>query len=217
MIGLGVAEILVLALLSGGMNSTDLVALVEPAHYFKERNIQPSIDRLIDIVIVEPKTPKAQIMQLVALRRLAEDSDNFKKATNYATNRLAIEEIAAGKRGADAAGFAPEYAKRLLAKIDGAKPGPTKHPPLKDDALSWFPADVQFALALDLRPLHDTPNETLKEMLKTMSNQTKRDLYDQLESVGNYRIERLALGMVDAKNPDERKTFLRITDRKSVV
>jgi hypothetical protein len=213
MTGLGFAEILVLALLSGGMNSTDLVALVEPVHYFKDRNIQSSVDRLIDIVIVDPATPKAQILQLTALRHLADDADAFKKAKNYATNRLAIEEIAAGKRGVDPAGFAQEYAHRVLAKLDGVKPAPAKHAPLRDDALSWFPANVHFAYALDLRPAHDTPNDTLKQMLKLMSNDAKRDMYAQLEKVGNYRIERIALGMVDAKNPDDRKMFARISGK----
>src|ERR1700686_1994774 len=120
--GFGSSEILLLALLSGGMNATDLVELAQPADYFKARRFEPTIDRLIDVVIAEPATAKAQIMQLVALRHIADESDAFKKAKNYETNRLAIEEIAEGKRGKDPAGFAQEYARRVLDKLDGKKP-----------------------------------------------------------------------------------------------
>src|ERR1043166_2170981 len=103
MIGFGFPEMLLLALFSSGLNSIDLVALAPPADYFKSRRFEPTIDRMIDVVIVEPDTPKAQVLQLMALRHILDVADDFKKAKNYDTHRLPIEEIADGKRGKDPA------------------------------------------------------------------------------------------------------------------
>jgi hypothetical protein len=126
----GFAEILALALLTGGMNDTDLVAMVQPKAYFESRQIRLSIDSMIDVAIREPKDNKAQIMQLSALRYLTDESVAFKKADNYASNREAIEEIAQGKRAQDKAGFAREYAQRMLDKLDGKKPAKAKLEPI---------------------------------------------------------------------------------------
>ncbi len=213
MVAVGFMEILALVLLSGGLNSTDLVGLVEPAHYFKSRQIEPTLDRMIDIVIEDPKTPKAQDRQLFSLRYLADQADNFKKAGNYATNREAIEEIAQGKRANDPQGFAQEYAKRVLAKLDGVKPTVAKIRPMREDALNWFPADVRFATALDLRQAQDPGDDALKELLKLMPNNAKSQMYDQIEKLGNMRIERAAFGVVGAEKPGDQKLFVRITGK----
>src|SRR4051794_29528159 len=119
MIGIGFAEILLLALMGGGMNSTDLVALVPPGHYFQSRQIEVSLDKMVELAGRDPKDPKTQVQQLVALRHLADESDKLKKAANYAALRAALEAIAQGKKGADATGFAPEYGQNVLDKIDG--------------------------------------------------------------------------------------------------
>ena len=117
MFALGFAEVLVLALMSGGMASADLVSLVQPQHYFQARKIDVSIDRMVDIANTEPKDAKAQIMQLTALRYLADETEAFKKAPNYATNRQALEAIAQGKKAQDPLGFAQDYANRVLARL----------------------------------------------------------------------------------------------------
>jgi hypothetical protein len=213
MIGIGFAEILVLALMSGGMNSTDLAELIQPAHYFATRRIEPTNDRLIDIVITEPKTAKAQIMQLTALRFIADEADRFKKAKNYPTNREAIEEIAQGKRAQDAQGFAQEYAKRVLAKLDGAKIASAKVRPMRQDALNWFPADLTIGYALDMRQSRDLANDTLKDLMKALPNAAKIEMYEQLEKLGNIRIERAAVGFVDAPKRDDQKIFVRMTGK----
>lgn len=214
MIGLGFAEILMLALMSGGASTTDLVALVQPAHYFQGRQIQVSIDRMIDIAIAEPNTPKAQIMQLTALRYLTDEAENLKKGKNYATNRDAIELIAQGKKANDPQGFAREYAQRLLLKLDGKKAEPAKYRPIREDALGWFPADIKIALALDMRHTAAGPNDSLKGLLKLMPDEAKKEMYDFIEKTGNIRIERIAYGFIDnEKERDKQRHYLRITGK----
>lgn len=213
MAAFGMAEILMLALLSGGINSTDLVGIIQPADYFKSRNIEPTVDRLIDLVIAEPKSPKDQVRQLVSLRHIATTADEFKKAKNYETNRLAIEEIAEGKRGKDPQGFAQEYARAVLARLDGKKPPAVKIAPLRENALSLFPVEATMAYALDIRQAPDAANDTLKELLKLMPKQAKDRMYTQLEQIGNYRVDRVAFAMVDAPERQKRKMFVHVSGK----
>jgi hypothetical protein len=207
------AGFLILAILSGGTNSTDVAALIPPAHYFESRQIDTTVDRMIDVVIAEPKSPKDQIMQLAALRQLADDADNFKKAKNYATNRMAIEEIAQGKRGADPQGFAQEYARKVLAQLDGKKTDPAPVRALREHALNWFPADVTFAAALDLRQSSPATGDPVKELLKLLPREAKLQMYDLAEKLGNIRVERIAFGMVGGAKNEDQKIFLRITGK----
>lgn len=213
MIGLGYVEVLMVALLSSGVSSTDLASIVSPADYFQSRQIAVSIDRMIDIVVVDPKTPKQQIMQLTALRYLAEQADNLKKAKNYKLNREALEDIAKGKLATDPLGFSQEYAQRVLARLDGAKPPPRKFLPLREGALDWFPAEVKFAVAFDGRHAPAPEIDPFKEIMKIVPKQVKSQLYDQLEKMGNLRIDRIAFGMVDSEKRDEQKLMIRITGK----
>ncbi|MSQ95838.1 MAG: hypothetical protein EXR98_14965 [Gemmataceae bacterium] len=213
MIGLGFPEMLVLVLMSGGMSSTDLVAMVPPAHYFQSRQVQVSIDRMIDIAITEPATPKAQVMQLTALRYLADEAENLKKANNYATNRDAIEQIAQGKKANDPQGFAKEYAQRVLMKLDGKKAEPVKTRPIREDALNWFPEDVKIAFAIDMRQPSLAANDPLKELLKLVPDGAKKEMYDQVEKIGNIRVERVAFGFVEGDKRGDQKIYMRLTGK----
>lgn len=204
---------ILLLLLSGGMNTTDLVEMAQPGDFFKSRQIEPTVDQLLDLAIADPTTGQAQIRQLMALRQIAVDADNFKKAKNYATNRMALEEVAEGKRAQDPLGFAQEYARRALARLDGKKLAPAKSRPLREDALNWFPADTKLAFALDARPSGDALDDTLKQLLKLMPETAKGQMYDQMEKWGNIRIERFAFGMVDAEKRDDQKIFMRFTGK----
>ena len=213
MVAFGFAEVLMIAVLASGTNSSDVADIVEPAHYFKSRDIVVTLDRMIDIAMREPKDGKAQIMQLTALRHLANESDAFKKASNYASNREAIEEIAAGKRANDPQGFAQEYAQRLLMKLDGKKAASPKQRSLREDALGWFPADVKFAAALNQKGNNLESKDVFKDLLKLMPANAKAEMYGQLERVGNVRVERIAFGFVEAKNRAEHKIFVRVTGK----
>ena len=146
----GFAEVLVLAVLSGGTTSTDLVALVQPKHYFEYRQFEPSIDKMVDLAGEDPKDAKTQITQLTSLRYLADESAALKKSPKYAAHRQALEEIAAGKKAQDPEGFAKDYANRVLMKLDNAKPKAVKRGALHEDTLNWFPAHATLVGVIDL-------------------------------------------------------------------
>jgi hypothetical protein len=213
MSGSSFVGILFMALTAGSVNATDWMSMVQPTEYFKSRDIDPTLDRMIDFVIEDVNSPKVQIRQLAALQHLANESDKFKQGKNYNLNRMAIEEIAEGKRGKDPAGFGQEYARRLLAKLDGAKFPATKFRPLRQDALNWFPADTKLALAFDMNQLQELSNDTRKGILTTLSDFSRLNLYDQLEAMGNLRVDRLAFAIVDAEKPDDQKIFMRISGK----
>lgn len=206
-------QLLLMVLSAGSVNANDWMMMVQPAEYFKSRRIEPTLDRMIDFAIADIKTPKAQIRQLAALMHLQNESERFKSAKNYESNRMAIEEVAAGQRGADPAGFGQEYAQRLLDKLDGKKIAPPKHQPLRLDALDWFPADTRLALAFDMRNLQDISGHARKEILATLSEYYRLHLYDQLESMGNVRVDRTAFGIVDGGKAEQQKTFIRISGK----
>ena len=217
MMGFGFAEVMMFALVVGGMNNTDLVGLVQPQHYFESRQVRVSIDSMIDIALTDPKDGKAQIMQLTALRYMADESVAFKKASNYATNREAIELIAQGKKAQDKVGFAKEYAQRLLDKLDGKKPAVVKTGPVGADALAWFPADVTLAGALDLRGAGnaDPAKDAIKDILKVMPEREKIQMYNVIEKMGNIRIERIAFAYTDGHEKRNSKFYFRFTGKGS--
>lgn len=201
---------LLAAFLAGGTSSTDVASIVQPAHYFQTREIEISIDKMIELASRAPNDPKTQIQQLVALRHLTDESDKLKKAANYAGHRQTLEKIAQGKLAADTFGFASDHAARVLRKLDSAKPPVVKTRPIREDALEWFPADVTFAATSDLRHGGNPANDAVRDLVKLMPEREKKDMYDFFEQCGNVRIERIAFGFVDAK---ERKIFVRITGK----
>jgi hypothetical protein len=101
MSGSGLFGILMLVLSAGSVNATDWMTMVQPIEYFKSRNIDPTMDRLIDFAIADIDSAKAQIRQLAALQQFTNEAEKFKLAKNYDTNRTAIEEVAEGKHGKD--------------------------------------------------------------------------------------------------------------------
>jgi len=214
MMGLGFAEILVLAIMSGGISNTDLVTLVQPGHYFKSRQIDISVDKAIAYAGDEAKTAKQQIVQLTALRYLMEESETLKKSPKYAAQRQVLEQIASGKKANDSQGFAQEYAAALLAKLDDTKAADVKYPPLRADILNWFPADVALAMAVDFRQTRKAgTNDTLKNLLKLMPEHGKQEMYDHIEKSGNIRVERIAFAMVPSEKREEQKMYLRFTGK----
>ncbi len=216
MAAFGFMEILVLALLSGGASSTDLVALIPPEHYFKSRDIEISPARAVELANMDPKTPKAQIMQLTALRYLFDETEALKKSPRYLGHRQAIEPIAQGKNAQDGLGFAKEYAQRVLRKLDAGKPDVIKLPPVREDALSWFPAHVKLVAAFDFRHarVQAFAPDPVRDLLKMLPDDAKREMYNYLEQVGNIRLERVAFAMTEIDDKrDESKIYIRLTGK----
>jgi hypothetical protein len=216
MFAMGFAEILMLALLSGGASSTDVVSLIQPTHYFQTRQIEVSIDKMLDYASEDPKDAKTQIVQLTALRYLADEADALKKSPKYVAHRQTLEAIATGKKAQDALGFAKDYASRVLHKLDNTKAAPIMSRPVRDDALSWFPATVTMAGALDLQQSRPAgiANDPLKEIIKMIPDRERKQMYEIFEQSGNVRIERIAFGYVDTPGKrEEQKVFLRFTGK----
>lgn len=212
----GFAPMLMLALMSGGYYTADVVTLIQPKHYFQNRQIEISVDRAIDYASDDPKTPKTQIVQLTALRYLSDESEALKKSPKVAGHRKVLEEIAAGKKAADPQGFAQDYANRVLLKLDSAKQPAAKITPLRDSALSWFPAEATLAMAVDLQFARDPgfgANDPLKGLLKLMPEREKKEMYDYLERSGNIRLERIAFATDYREKREERKMYLRFTGK----
>jgi hypothetical protein len=218
MMGIGFAEIIVLALLSGGLSDTDLITLVQPTHYFKSRQIEISVDRAIELANKDPKDAKTQIMQLSALRYLADESATLKKSTTYADYRKVIEQIAQGKKAQDPEGFARDYANRVLLKLDNAKPEAAKFRPVREDALNWFPANVTIAGALDFRQVRMPGGgglDPVRDLVKMIPERERNEMYNLFEKSGNIRGERVAFAYTNGtgKGNGDAKIYMRFTGK----
>ena len=214
MMGFGFMEILVLAIMTGGTSSTDVIALVQPKHYFQYREWEPSIDKMVDIAFEDPKDAKTQVAQLTSLRYLADESEALKKSPKYADQRRMIEAIAQGKKAQDPEGFAKDYANRVLMKLDNAKPAAMKPRPIREDALGWFPSDASLAGAIDLAQARQAVGATdpIKELLKILPDREKKQMYSFIEKSGNVRLERISFAYVDTAK-GEGKIYLRATGK----
>jgi hypothetical protein len=225
----GFAEVLLIVMLSGNVPA-DAVSFIPTAHYFKSRNVEASIDKLVDLAKTDPIDPKTQIMQLVAMKALAEDIANLKKAKNLGEHRKTLEDIASGKKAADPAGFAKDYAAKLLAALDGTPlPMPAELPArVYEDGLRWFPANVQFASVMDNRVAR---NEAMvarfvASLQPLIPDKEKGQIYDAIEKIGNVELHRMAFAMREEPRnaqPEEKKKlvidrpdteiFIRLTGR----
>jgi hypothetical protein len=78
---------LLLLLLFGGSAGSDLVSMLDPGVYFQARQIDLSLDKMASLAGATPEDGKAQVMQLVALRYLAEHSDTLQRDAQYAAHR----------------------------------------------------------------------------------------------------------------------------------
>ena len=215
MMAFGFMEILILALMSGGINSADLVDLVQPTHYFQYRQWEPSVDKMADMASEDPKDAKGQIAQLTCLRYLAEETAALKKSPRYAEHRKALETIAQGNKAQDSLGFAKEYANRVLLKLDNKKPEAVKLRPVREHALDWFPASATLAGAIDRQCSGQAGagNDPLKDLLKLMPEREKKQMYEFIEKSGNIRMERAAFAWVEGTGKRNGKIFARFTGK----
>jgi hypothetical protein len=204
-----------LALVSGGMNSADLVDLVQPTHYFQYRQWEPSVDKMADLASEDPKDAKGQIAQLTCLRYLVEETAALKKSPRYAEHRKALEAIAQGNKAQDSLGFAKEFANRVLLKLDNKKPEAAKLRPVREHALDWFPANATLAGAIDRQYSGQAGagNDPLKDLLKLIPEREKKQMYEFMEKSGNIRIERAAFAWVEGTGKRDGKIFARFTGK----
>jgi hypothetical protein len=209
---MGPAEIMLvyIFLLAGTNTLPDAAEFVPPRDYFQFREIKTSIESLMDLATREPKEPRTSLQQLLALRQLGQEAEEFKKTVKAAEYRRILQQIAAGTRAQDPQGFAKEYAQRTLDQLDGKQLTGLPALPLKQ-GLDFLPAHVNFLYALTFGGGGQGPsiNASIEKMLQLFPAQVKTEMYNALEQIGNVRIERICIGMkmqeAKAKAVAERK------------
>jgi hypothetical protein len=216
--------ILLPLLLLGPLAGTpiDLLALVDPADYFASRRIEVGAGSLRELASGSPADAKGLFQQLLAIRWLGENKDRLgehREAVRRALDRLA--------QGPD--GFARDQARVALARLDG-RPPPALHAAPKDslrEALAWFPQDVSLVGVLDTRaPAGQQPagrpdpeldrlaRRLPPRVMSTMPPEAREELYRMGEAVGNFRLDRFAIGFaLDPEGSGHGRIFLRGTGR----
>jgi hypothetical protein len=202
--------IVLLILLGGG---GDLVSSVPAKEYFEYREIDPTLDKLVDLAQTVPLTGKDQITQLMALRQLATDAEQLKKSPKLAETRALLAMIVDGKKAHDATGFAAEYAARVLRRLDGAADPTPKRGDWKEGA-AWIPADAQVLIAADSKDVaaKDRIIPDLSRYAAALKPFLKKAMFEELERIGNVRIERVAIGASPLPN-DEANSYLHFTGK----
>jgi hypothetical protein len=213
---IGVGEILVLLALSGGV-SNDLASLVNAEDYFKARNIDIKVEKMVELVGNQPADAKASFGQLLAIRWLGQHAAEAKKDKKA---RDLLQQIADGKKAQDPQGFSRFYAQRTLAQLDG-KPVPAPELPqnsLKEEGALWFPEQCNFYGGFDLRssgPAKPEEEARLHDRFwKMVPDPGKEQVYKFGESVGNVRIDRFTGAFLpDAKEHKKSRIYLRLTGK----
>ena len=219
MIMASISELLLLLLASGANATWDLVSLIDAQEYFKVRDVEVNVQRMMELAGKDAANGKASIAQLLALRWLGEHPSTGK---NTKAVREVLEQVAARYKGKDAQGFASEYALRALARLDG-KAIPLRRMPessLRADALAWFPATSTIFGVVDLRTpqgVEGTEDDSLKRLFfAAVPERERKEMYKFADEVGNFRLERVSFAVVPDSADDQRtRLYLRITGRGS--
>ncbi len=218
MLAFGPMELLLLLALSGAGRAPDLVSLLPADKYFQVRKIEVTVDKMLELATRDPKDGKTQFAQLMALRTLAEQTDQIKKARREAEVAKTLREIIEGKKAKDAHGFAADHARVALARLTGdpLKPGPAKPGTLAGDALSWFPTPATLVGGLEGRPGTNAALATPVPgfWTKFLKEEQWQKVFEIAETIGNVRLDRVsfALNMVGERD-EEHCVFARISGK----
>jgi hypothetical protein len=208
----------------GGSGATDLVSLLDAPQYFKSRAIDVKPEGMLELAGNAPADGKGQIQQLLAIRWLGEHPDTVKKTGNA---RETLRAIADGKQGKDPQGFAADYARLALARLDGKgvalRPLPAGS--VRGQALAWFPKECTIFGAADLRPPKGLPeqrgNPLADAINRRMMPKDKELFFKAVDRLGNIRIDRISFAVLpDRNNPNKTRMFIRFTgkgDHKRLV
>jgi hypothetical protein len=190
-------HILLTYLLLAGLGDSpcDLMTLIDADDYFRSRNVTPTAATMTELAGKKPTDAKAEVRQLLAIRWLGDHQ--------VAAAQALLQQLANGKRAQDPGGFARDYAGRALARLAGKPLAPARAPEGSvHEGLAWFPVDVTFFGALDLRAPWPTKPFTLPDragkplrVQEFLPGARDRDgLYDFVDQVGNLRLDRIAFG-----------------------
>jgi hypothetical protein len=204
-----------LPLMGGG--TTDLLSFVPAQDYFKSREIEVSVDKMVELAGKGAEKDKTPVAQLLAIRWLGEHPAEAKKNKKV---REILQQVADGKKGKDALGFAQDYAQRALAKLDGKPLSlPTQPSHSLQDALKWFPKECTIFGAVDVRPTkgekitrEDNP---LRRLLTGMlRDREKEEMFKFVDRVGNVRIDRAAMAVVpDVNQENQTRIFMHFSGK----
>jgi hypothetical protein len=204
--------------LGRGAAGGDVVSLLPTDTYLQSRRIPLNIENLERLARTEPKTGKAQILQLMALRALAETPELVKKNS---TALGTIEKIARGELARDRLGFSEEYGRRTLLAL-GIKttlPRAAQAADLRKEALGWFPASSTLVGFVGGGPPAAEADDYAQEIRKFLSKLVRKprdwnELFNGVELIGNARIERIGFAYAtDGKEKGQDRVYIRITGK----
>lgn len=211
------------AIVSGRGLPNDLASLIDADEYFQARHIAVTADRLAELAGKKPADGRDQISQLLAIRYLGE---HVEMAQNARVHDV-LEEVAAGKKGTDAEGFARDYARRALDRLAGRPPDrhPLNDPGTWSDSFTWLPQRVTLVVAHDQRKLPPPQTEDDRILRAALAvcipKNAHEEMFKFIDSTGNLRSDRFVLGMFeDPGDPQRTEVFVRLTglgDRKRLV
>ncbi len=213
-------SLILLVVFSGG-STRDAVSLIDAKDYFQQRKIPANVTKMVELARTEPKTGKAQIQQLLALRWLRENVDEVKKDKDFEDLRRQIEAIAKGQKAQDLHGFARDYATRTAIALGSSMKLVKDEIPknsLSQDAIRWFPKETNMIFAVDFRFEGEDVEPLMKkfrdQIYSTMPPNGKEEFYSVLEQIGNNRLDRFAYGFhFDDQNEDNHRLFVRASGK----
>jgi len=209
---MGFTTFLLLAMMAGGNGRLDVVGMIPAREYFKARDIDPTIEKLVELAGDSPSSGKKQIAQLLALRQLASEVESVKKSPKFAEVRQLLRQISEGKKANDSSGFAADYAKRALLALEGGTDETTDSAGWNEGA-AWIPKSVCFFSGLDSRGTKPgrqrLPDLNANGMLPRGE---KERLFDGIDKVGNVRIDRIVIGIGQLEN-NNFEMFVRVTGK----
>jgi hypothetical protein len=217
-------EIIIMLLLSlggGGDFPNDLVSLIDAGDYFPPRGVELKADNLVQVASKAPTDAKEGLAQLLAIRWLGENQDQLGGSKEAV--RKTLQPLAEGPEG-----FARDYARTALGRIDGKSPVGLRSMPkdsVRTQALEWFPEEVEMAGAFDLRPPAGQTSSPEQDQFRAkqfkqiqsyvnqlIPNQAKDEVYIFAETVGNVRIDRASFGYApDPQAQHAARLFFRLT------
>jgi hypothetical protein len=200
----------------------ELVSLIDVDAYFNAHGVPVSMQTMEELAGTEPKNAADQVAQLLAIRWLGEQDAQ--------PARIMLQKIANGELAQGELGFAKEHARRALARLNKQpielQGGGGRN--LKE-ALTWFPRDVTFCAALDLRAAWSS-KPFAPTILANVPGlwpfpwgflNDKGQLYTFADQVGNFRLERMAVAFAPSRaGKDGHCIFVRFTglvDRKRLL
>ncbi|MBV9123252.1 MAG: hypothetical protein JO112_07845 [Planctomycetes bacterium] len=206
-----------LFLLGSGHFGNDLLSVINAEDYFKARQVEVKAPDLITLAAKAPADAKTQVAQLLAIRWLGEHPEEAKKEAKVHDT---LAQIAQGKIAQDAEGFAQDYARRALARLDGQPP--PRSPALPEnsmtEALAWFPVQASLFGAIDLRSASEakaSDQAAFRDLVSQLIPERERGLlYGFAETVGNLRLDRVAMAYAgDPVASLKSRVYLRFTGK----